>query len=157
MYFAVILLFMLVLPVASIATEVYALHSAVPVMALIGKWFTFWGMGVRLGIAGVRQAFNPAFTARDVFNIEDAAVHPIVRELGFANLALAVLGLLAIVPAWTAPAAAAGVVFFTLAGWKHFTAGERNTTRTVAMASDLFIALVLAAYLISTAFSPLPR
>ena len=153
MYVAVIVLFMLVLPLASIATELYALNSAAPVMALVGKWFTFWGMGARLGIAGVRQAFNPAFTARDVFGIEDEAVHPIVRELGFANLALALLGLLAIVPVWTAPAAVAGVVFFTLAGWKHFTAGERNSTRTVAMVSDLFIALVLAAYLISAAFA----
>ena len=31
---------------------------------------------------------------------------------------------------------------------KHVTAKDRNLTRTVAMASDLFIALVLAAYLV---------
>ena len=152
MYFVVIALFMLVLPAACVGIEIYGLHSSAGLIALTGKWFTFWGVGMRLGIAGVRQAFNPAFTARDVFGIEDAGVYPIVRELGFANLALALLGLLALIPGWTMPAALAGLVFFALAGWKHVTASERNATRTVAMASDIFIAFVLALYLFYTAF-----
>jgi len=147
MYFLVIALFMLVLPLASIAAEYAWLHTNSDLVALTGKWFAFWGVGMRLGLAGLRQAFNPAFTARDVFEIEDERVHPIVRELGFANLALALLGVLALHPAWTVPAAVAGGLFFALAGWKHVVAPERNLTRTVAMVSDIFIALVLIAYL----------
>lgn len=151
MYFVVIALFVLVLPIGCIAAEYGWLHSSNDLVALSGKWFSFWGVGMRLGIAGVRQAFNPAFTARDIFEIEDAQVHPIVRELGFANLALGLLGLLALIPGWAAPAALAGGLFFALAGWKHITARERNLTRTVAMASDVFIAVVLALYLLLTA------
>lgn len=148
MYFLVIALFMLILPLASIAAEFAWLHSSSDLVALTGKWFAFWGVGMRLGIAGVRQAFNPAFTAQDIFEIDDARVYPIVRELGFANLALGLLGLFALLPNWTPPAALAGGVFFALAGWKHVAAKDRNMTRTVAMVSDLFIALVLAGYLL---------
>lgn len=146
MYFVVIALFMLVLPVASIAAEYAWLHSSTDLVALTGKWFAFWGVGMRLGLAGLRQAFNPAFTARDIFEIEDERVHPIVRELGFANLALALLGLLALLPGWATPAALAGGLFFALAGWKHVVASERNLTRTVAMVSEVFSALVLIGY-----------
>jgi hypothetical protein len=151
MYFLVIALFMLVLPAGSVAADYYLLHTSTDLVALIGKWFTFWGVGMRLGIAGLRQAFNPSFTARDIFGIEDPAVQPIVRELGFANLALGLLGLLSLLPGWTPPAALAGLVFFALAGWKHTMHGERNVTRTVAMISDIFIALVLAFYLVMLA------
>lgn len=147
MYFVVIALFMLILPLACVAAEYSWLHTSTDLVALSGKWFVFWGVGMRLGLAGFRQAFNPAFTARDIFEIEDERVHPIVRELGFANLALASLGLMALVPGWTTPAALAGGLFFALAGWKHVVARERNLTRTVAMMSDVFIALVLAIYL----------
>jgi hypothetical protein len=148
MYFLIIALFMLVLPASCVAAELHWLHSSTDFVALIGKWFTFWGVGLRLGLAGLRQAFNPAFTAKDIFEIEDERAQEIVRELGFANLALALVGVLALLPGWTPPAALAGAVFFTLAGWKHVVAKERNFTRTVAMASDLFIALVLAYYLV---------
>lgn len=146
MYFLVIAFFMLILPVASIAAEYAWLHTSADLVALTGKWFAFWGVGMRLGLAGLRQAFNPAFTAQDIFEIEDERVHPIIRELGFANLALALLGLLALLPGWTMPAALAGGLFFALAGWKHVVASERNSTRTVAMVSDIFIALVLIGY-----------
>ena len=146
MYFVVIALFMLILPLASIGAEYSWLHTSADLVVLTGKWFAFWGVGMRLGLAGLRQAFNPAFTARDIFELEDERVHPIVRELGFANLALALLGLLALLPGWATPAALAGGLFFALAGWKHVVASERNLTRTVAMVSDVFIALVLIGY-----------
>lgn len=150
MYFVIIALFMLVLPAGCVALEYSVLHTSADLIALIGKWFAFWGVGMRLGVAGVRQAFNPAFTARDIFEIEDERVHPIVRELGFANLSLGLLGLLALIPGWAMPAAIAGGLFFALAGWKHIAATERNLTRTVAMVSDLFIALVLAVFVVCT-------
>ncbi|MBL8546792.1 MAG: hypothetical protein JNL81_10015 [Hyphomonadaceae bacterium] len=146
MYFVVIALFMLILPAASIAAEYSWLHTSTDLVALTGKWFAFWGVGMRLGLAGLRQAFNPAFTARDIFEIEDERVHPIVRELGFANLSLALLGLLALLPGWATPAALAGGLFFALAGWKHVVASESNLTRTAAMVSDVFIAVVLIGY-----------
>ncbi len=152
MYFAVIALFMLIFPAGCVALEYAVLHTSGDVIALVGKWFAFWGVGMRLGIAGLRQAFNPAFTAQDIFEIEDPRVHPIVRELGFANLSLGLLGLLALVPGWAMPAAIAGGLFFALAGLKHVEASERSLTRSVAMVSDLFIALVLTVFVAATLF-----
>lgn len=146
MHFVVIALFMFVLPAGCVALEYAVLHTSTDLILLIGKWFAFWGVGMRLGIAGLRQAFNPAFTAQDIFEIEDPRVQPIVRELGFANLSLALLGLLAIVPGWPLPAAISGGLFFALAGWKHMNAKDKNLTRTVAMVSDLFITAVLAVF-----------
>jgi hypothetical protein len=33
-------------------------------MELVGKWFVFWAaVGVRLGLAGLRQILQPSFTA----------------------------------------------------------------------------------------------
>ncbi len=151
MYFVVIALFMLILPVASIAAEYLWLHTSADLVLLTGKWFAFWGVGMRLGLSGARQAFNPTFTARDVFEIDDERVNPIVRELGFANLSLGLLGLLALLPGWATPAALAGGLFFALAGWKHVVASERSITRSVAMVSDASVALVLTAYLVLVA------
>ena len=48
---------------------------------LIGKWFVFWAVGVRLLLAGVRQYFQPAFTAKDILGIESPDVFVLVREL----------------------------------------------------------------------------
>ena len=152
MYFVVIALFMFILPTGCVALEYAVLHTGGDLVALTGKWFAFWGVGMRLGIAGLRQAFNPAFTAQDIFEIEDPRVHPIVRELGFANLSLGLLGLLALAPGWPLPAAIAGGLFFALAGWKHVNAKERNLTRTVAMVSDLFIAAALAIFVAITVY-----
>jgi hypothetical protein len=85
MYLAIVALTMLVLPLGSIAVE-HGLHGAAPLMGLVSKWFVFWGVGVRLGLAGGRQVLRPGFTARDIFRLEDEGALPLVRELGVANL-----------------------------------------------------------------------
>jgi hypothetical protein len=59
MYFAAIVLLMLVLPVASIAAEAPLYQGAGGLVSLIGKWFTFWTVGVRLFTAGVMQIIRP--------------------------------------------------------------------------------------------------
>ena|SRR5271155_822046 len=63
MYFAVVILLLLVFPVASVITEAVFSPNAVNVILLIGKWFVFWGVGVRLFIAGLRQVIQPEFTS----------------------------------------------------------------------------------------------
>jgi len=90
MYFLIVLLFMLVLPVGSIYLEHSYLHSATPLMLLIGKWFVFWSAGVRLFLAGLRQFFQPRFTAEEIFGIKSDDALPFVRELGAANFATGV-------------------------------------------------------------------
>ena len=47
MYLVIVTLLMLVLPVGSIAAEYFS-GGAAPLMLLVGKWFVFWSVGVRL-------------------------------------------------------------------------------------------------------------
>lgn len=96
MYLAAVLLTLLVLPAASVAIDTMLHPGAAPLMALVGKWFTFWAVGVRLFLAGVTQTFRPQFTAESIFAIKDQAALAIVREVGFGNLAMGTLGLLSL-------------------------------------------------------------
>ena len=148
MYLAIIILLMGVLPIASILVEFVLLHSSADLLFLLGKWFVFWSVGVRLLLAGLRQIANPEFTAQTIFDVKEKAALTIVQELGFGNLAIGLLGALTLLNAqWIAPAAIVGGLFYGLAGIKHLMKGDRNATENIAMVSDLFIAVVLAIYL----------
>jgi hypothetical protein len=86
MYLASIVLLLFVLPAGCVIGQMLWFAGAADVMLLVGKWFVFWAVGVRLFIAGVRQVAQPQFTAESIFEIKDRAAFAIVRELGFANL-----------------------------------------------------------------------
>ena len=155
MYLAVVVLLMGVFPVASILIESVGFHGDAGLVFLIGKWFVFWGVGMRLLLAGVRQMANPAFTADTIFGIKDKAAEVIVRELGFGNFAIGVLGAVSLLNReWVVPAAIAGGLFYGLAGALHLRNGNRNTNENIAMISDLFIFVMLALYLAATVFKP---
>lgn len=144
MYLAAILVLMLIAPLASVLVE--ALMAGGPVVGLVLKWFVFWGVGARLGLAGVKQVAQPAFTAQTIFEISDPRAQVIVQELGFANLAFGLLGLLSLAfPAFLLPAAVGGGLFYLLAGLKHALRRGKNRTETIAMVSDLAIVAVLVA------------
>jgi hypothetical protein len=49
---------------------------------LAGKWYVFWGAGVRLAGAGIRQCLRPQFTAREIFSMKTDEALPIIREHG---------------------------------------------------------------------------
>ena len=99
MYFLSVLLFMLIAPAGSVWAEHWHFHIAAPLMLLVGKWFVFWGVGVRLTIAG-RQNIQPRFTSEEILGIKGDDPLPFVRELGMANLATGVVGLLSL---WQPP------------------------------------------------------
>ncbi len=67
MYFIFVALFLFVLPAISVLAEALLSYGSIDLMLLIGKWFVFWGVGVRLFIAGVRQVAQPQFTAESIF------------------------------------------------------------------------------------------
>jgi hypothetical protein len=153
MYIAVVALTMLVLPVASILAE-HVLHPAAPLIDLLGRWFVFWGVGVRLALAGLRQLLQPAFTAREIFHMSGEGALPLVRELGVANLATAVPGLLSLaMPGFTLPVSISAGIFFGIAGIRHAAERNRSLNETIAMASDLFLFAVLAIFVIASAMS----
>lgn len=146
MYFIMIILLMLVLPTGSVLVETLVWHSDASWIALVGKWFVFWGVGIRLALAGGLQVFTPAFTA-ETLEIKDPKASVLIRELGFGNLAIGVTGILSLVlPVWTLAAAMCGGLFYGFAGVQHVTTKNRATKETWAMVSDLFLFAVMAAY-----------
>ncbi len=118
---------------------------------LILRWFTFWIVGVRLFIAGVSQAVRPEFTAETIFDTTDPAVLPFISELGFANIAMGLVGLLSIkLRSWTPPAALLGAVFLGLDGIRHVADGGAFTAdRAMAAGSDLVALVILGGGLIA--------
>lgn len=148
-YLLTVLLLLLVVPAGCVLGEAL-MRGAPDLWWLIGKWFTFWACGVRLFVAGLRQTFGPAFTAKEIFRVDDPAAHPIVREIGFGNLAMGTLALASLaVPAWILPAAIVGGLYYGLAGLGHVLNKERNPKEQVALVSDLWIFLLLAAFTVS--------
>jgi hypothetical protein len=140
---------MLILPMGSILIDHATGASAVPLPALAGKWFVFWSAGLRLLIAGVMQMFQPRVTTERIFAIKGEEALPIVRELGIANVALGIVGTLSLVrPSFILPMALAGAIFYGLAGFRHATEGCKTQNEKIAMASDLFVSLALAAYVV---------
>lgn len=149
MYYLTVALLMFVFPIASILIEILGFKAPAALVLVLGKWFTFWAVGARLFLAGLRQTIQPRFTAETILGIKgDAPLH-VVQELGFANISIGVIGLVSIFSgAWVMPAAIAGCLFYGFAGARHVVQRNRNALENTAMVSDLFIFVVLAAYVI---------
>jgi uncharacterized protein DUF6790 len=151
MYFLVVAALMFVLPLASIVIETSLRHHAVAAAFLMGKWFVFWAVGIRLLMAGLRQIVQPRYTAETILGITDPDAILIVRELGFANTAFGIIGFGSIFfPGWVLPAGVAGAVFYSLAGINHLMHKKPNKLQNVAMISDLFVAVILSFFCIRT-------
>jgi hypothetical protein len=153
MYFITVLLLLFVLPVGAVSIDLWS-DPGLDLIWLIGKWFTFSAVGLRLFLAGVRQNLQPEFTARAIFEIEDAKAHAIVREVGFGNLAMGTAGLLTLLlPSWLPPAAFVGGIYYGLAGIGHAIKPDRNAKENVALFSDILASLVLIAFVASVALN----
>jgi len=141
-----------VLPLLSITGEIIFEHELFTWM-LIGKWFVFWATGIRLFTAGISQSSNPAFTAR-IFKMKTHESHIVIRELGFANISLGVMGILSVInDHWRILATITGCLFFGLAGIQHMFKKSENTHEMIAMIGDLFVFIILLSYLISAIFN----
>jgi hypothetical protein len=148
MYFVFVALFLVVLPVISIVVEALPRGGNADLMLLIGKWFVFWGVGVRLFLAGVRQVAQPRFTAENIFQVKDRGALAIVREVGFANLSMGTLGLITLPkPGFLVAAAIVGGLYYGLAGAGHAARRDKNASEWTALISDVLMFLLLAAFL----------
>jgi hypothetical protein len=146
-YLVSILLFMVLLPFICIVIQSGEKDTSLG-WPLFGKWFVFWPIGIRLFIAGLRQATKPAFTAREIFHLNSDDSFPIIKELGFANMSMGGIAILSLFfPSWRIPAAAAGGLYFGLAGFLHLFKKRDSRNETIAMISDLYIFLLMALYL----------
>ena len=149
MYFVQVILLLLIIPVASVTTEAVLSRHTVNIILLIGRWFAFWAVGVRLFIAGARQVVQPRFTAEEIFGIHEHASFAIVREVGFANLSMGLLGICSVIRiGWILPAALVGGLYYGLAGIGHIFQKGKNAKEYMAMISDGFVFLVLLAFVL---------
>lgn len=155
MYIAAVSLFMFILPIVSVVIDAFALKNPLPLIVIIGKWFVFWAVGVRLFTAGVRQIAKPNLTTEGILGIKDKASWVLARELGFYNLAVGLSGVIALwAVTWRPAVAFVAGLFLLLAGLQHVTK-KRNFEENIAMYSDIIIALVLFVYLILQSRLPL--
>jgi len=146
MYLVAVILLLLVFPAGSVVVEAFAHGGNADLIHLIGKWFVFWGAGVRLFIAGLRQVARPRLTAEDIFALKEPAADAIVREIGFGNLAMGTLGLLTLpFASFLVPSAIVGGLYYGLAGLGH-AFRKRNAEGQIAMISDFFIFAVFAVF-----------
>jgi hypothetical protein len=149
MYVPMVIALMLLLPLISIVAQLMlADHSALAAssnLAIVAKWYVFWAVGVRLSLAGLRQIFQPRYTAETILGLKGAESLFFVRELGFANVSVGSIGSVSLfAPSWVMPAALVGALYYGLAGINHCFHRARNRLENVALVSDLFAALVLA-------------
>jgi hypothetical protein len=87
---------------------------------------------------------QPRYTARVILGLQSDEPLVLVRELGFANLGIGLVGIVSLeVASWRLAAALAGGIFYLLAGLNHVLQPKRNRLETTAMVSDLLAALVL--------------
>ena len=152
MYAIIAIGLMVVIPVASVGIEFALVHDAASLFYLVGKWFAFWGIGVRLLIAGINQAVRPGFTAKEIFNIADPAAQTIVTELGYANVAFGLIGILSLPfpNLFLTAAIVAGGLFLGLDGFLHVRSKDRNRNETIAMVTDFVIPIAGLIYLVGT-------
>jgi hypothetical protein len=144
MYIAMLIGLMLIFPITSIALEFFTQGHGELDVAIVGKWFVFWAVGLRLLIAGLRQIVQPRYTAETILGVKNPDAMLIVRELGFANIAIGTAGLGSVLlTGWTFPLAVIGAIFYSLAGINHMVHKHRNKLQHAAMISDLFAAAIL--------------
>lgn len=153
LYLSSVLLFMLILPIVFILKDakISTVTDDNNLTEVTGKWFLFWGIGLRLFTAGIRQVTKPSFTAQEIFHINDVSVNPIVKELGFANICLSLIAIISLfIPSWRPAAAFAGGLYFGQAGIFHIIKKPVTSNEKIAMISDIFIAVVMAVYLLNS-------
>ena len=143
MYPFIIVAFMVVLPALSVLADAMLRGSPLSVI-LVGKWFVFWMVGIRLFTAGLRQMTQPQYTARTVLKLTGNDALVVIRELGFANVAMGLLGIVSLAfPDWRSAAALMGGVFYVLAAGNHVLQSHRSRLQNIAMVTDVFAAVVL--------------
>lgn len=138
-----------VLPVVATVIDKSSRSETVLSFEMLGKWFIFSAVGLRLLAAGLKQIIDPKFTAREIFKIEGVKVFPVVRELGFANLCFGLVGILSLLlPQWRIVSAFASGIYYGLAGLLHLFRKPEGINELFALLTDILIFAVLLAYFI---------
>lgn len=142
-YLITVLATTLILPLTFAAGASRYTPSA-PYLDRLETWFLVYAVGLRLLVAGLRQLIDPMFTLQKIFLIDDARSAKIVQELGIHNIALGSAALACVISqSSTLTIELMAGLFFGLAGILHLSRPNRSFNQTVAMISDIVIALTL--------------
>lgn len=148
MYVVIVLLQTVVLPLLFGVIEMVA-RPGDDIVLVFGKWFLFWGVGTRLVLAGAFQVTHPEFTVRNILGAPDASAAQIAQELGFANLAMGIVAVVAtFVPDWWAAAAIPGGLYLGQAGLRHVRKPGKDREEVVATWTDLLVAAAMAVFVV---------
>lgn len=148
-YIVLVSLLTFALPTICSAGEILINKDTAFSFALTGKWFIFSAVGLRLFIAGVKQATDPAFTAKEIFHIDNPDSFPIVRELGFANLCFGLIGIISLfLPQWRIVSAFGSGLYYGIAGLQHLLKKPAGINEKFALVTDIIIFLLLLAYFV---------
>jgi hypothetical protein len=136
-YAFIILLQTLILPVVSGGIQL--LVSGGNPLLVFGLWWGFWGVGIRLTLAGLSQVMKPDRT-RKILGVDAADANQVVQELGYANLGMGVTALaIPFLPTWGVLLAVPGAIFLLLAGVRHVFKPGKNAAEQVATWTDLLV------------------
>ena len=150
-YFIAVSVMTFVIPIAGAVIESAVRPGTAISFVLIGKWFIFSAVGLRLFLAGVRQTTKPAFTAKQIFDIEGDDVLPVVRELGFANLCFGLIGIVSVfLPSWRVVSACGSGLYYGIAGVQHLIKKPVGANELFALITDLLIFIFLLIYFLAT-------
>ena len=144
----------IIVPAVSVFINWLIVRSLPISVETMGKWFIFWAVGLRLFIVGLRQVFNPAFTAKTIFHLSDTGSYVIVKELGFANICFGLIGMLSLlIPQWRIVSAFGSGIFYGIAGINHLVQKNTGANEKVALLSDLLIFFLLLIYFLMLQFN----
>ncbi|HQW83497.1 MAG TPA: hypothetical protein PK987_03505 [Ferruginibacter sp.] len=148
-YFLVVTILTFILPLICTVIETGICKNTSFSFALIGKWFIFSAVGLRLFIAGIKQTTDPAFTAKEIFHLNNPESFPIVRELGFANLCFGLVGIVSLfLPQWRVVSAFGSGLYYGIAGLQHFIKKPVGPNEKFALITDIFIFIFLLVYFV---------
>jgi hypothetical protein len=137
-----------IIPIVAFLVEVN-LYQAPQTIELLGKWFIFSAVGLRLFFAGIKQVFSPAFTTKQIFHIDSIDSYPIIRELGFANICFGLTGIISLFkPEWRVVSAFASGLYYGIAGLQHLIKKTAGKNEQFALWTDLLIFVLLLIYFV---------
>ena len=149
MYVLIILLQTLILPLVSGGIQL--LVAGGNPWLVFGLWWGFWGVGIRLGLAGLSQIMKPDRT-RKILEIDATDANQVVQELGYANLGMGLTALaIPFLPSWGVLLAVPGALFLLLAGVRHIAKPGKKLAEQVATWTDLVAFLGVLAGVIGLA------
>lgn len=146
MYFVLVILLMLVLPLASAGIERYAGHIGMGLPILIERWLVFFGASVSDSPSQEYVRSQNRSSQRKRSSASRArSLRLSYPNSGLRNTAIGIVGVGSVLhPSWLTSAAVAGCVFYALAGINHIRHRHRTRLQNIAMVSDV---LLLASWL----------